>query len=105
MHGRGVGGDHRSLTAVTPARPVAREMPHHLKRLAVARRAPLKHPKTAEEGDGAHNVICFKQTNKIKSNRLERLFQKEMHWGHLDLKIARIEEVIEIKESIMKCSV
>ncbi len=45
---------------MTPARQVAREMPHHLKRLAVARRAPLKRPKTAEEGDGAHNVICLK---------------------------------------------
>ncbi len=77
MHGRGVGGVHRSLTAVTPARQVAREMPHHLKRLAVARRAPLKRPKTAEEGDGAHNVICLKWTNKRKSSHLERLLQRD----------------------------
>ncbi len=75
--GEELGGVHRSLTAVTPARQVAREMPHHLKRLAVARRAPLKRPKTAEEGDGAHNVICLKWTNKRKSSRLERLLQRD----------------------------
>lgn len=86
---------------MTPARQVAREMPHHLKRLAVARRAPLKHPKTAEEGDGAHNVICLKQTNKRKSSRLERLLRRDA-WGHLALKIAGIiagiEELIGIQE-------
>lgn len=54
---------------MTPARQVAREMLHHLRRLAVARRAPLKHPKTVEEGDGAHNVVCLKQTKKRKSSR------------------------------------
>lgn len=72
---------------VTPARQVAREMPHHLKRLAVARRVTLKHPKTAEEGDRAHNVICLKQTNKGKWSCLERLLQKDTS-GHLALKKA-----------------
>jgi len=36
-------GVHRSLIAMTPTRQVAREITHHLKRLAVARRATLKH--------------------------------------------------------------
>lgn len=60
---------------MTPDRQVAREMPHHLKRFAVARQAVVKHSRMVEVGDGARNIICVKPNHKRKPGDLERVLQ------------------------------